>query len=79
MITYITIYMLIGLVVGVYVLFHQYYFFNEPITVIDIIRSIGFCLIVWPPVALRVVSEFIEYDSSFLKKLLNKVVIKRRK
>ena len=79
MTNYIAIYAGIGVVVGAYVLFHQYYFFNEPITVKDIIRSFGFCLIVWPPVALRVVSEFIEYDSSFFEKLLNKVVIKRKK
>lgn len=78
MITYIAIYILIGLVVAAYVLFHQYYFFNEPITVKDIIRSFGFCLIVWPLVIWFAIIEFIP-SAEQIEKLLNKVVIKRRK
>lgn len=79
MITYIAIYAGIGLVVGVGVLLHQYYFLNESITVKDIIRSIGFCLIAWPPVAWCAVLEFTPEIIDQIEKLMNKVVIKKRK
>lgn len=74
----VAIYMMIGLVVGAYGLFHQYYFFNEPITVKDIIGSFGFCLIVWPPVACYFILEFTPEITDRVEKLLNKVVIKKR-
>ena len=78
MITYIAIYTWIGFIVAFYALFHQYYFLNRSIRVRDIVMTFGFCFIGWPLVVWFAVLEFLP-STEQIEKLLNKVVIKRRK
>lgn len=78
MITYIAIYMVIGLVVAAYALFHQYYFLNRSIRVRDLVITFGFCLIGWPLVVWFAILEFLPSVEQ-IEKLMNKVAINKRK
>lgn len=78
MITYIAIYMLIGLVVGICVLLHQYYILNRSIIVEDIVVTFAFCFAGWPLVVLLAILESLLIIVK-IETLLNKVVIEKRK
>ena len=77
MITYIAIYMWIGLVVAVYSLNCQRQI--KDITVNNILLEVVCCSLMWHLVVIYGICSFVADRFGCIEKLLNKVVIKRKK
>ena len=77
MTTYIAIYMLIGLVVAVYRLNCQRQI--QDITVDNILLEVVCCSLMWPLAVIYGICSFVVDRFGCIEKLLNKVVIKRKK
>lgn len=77
MITYIAIYAGIGLVVAAYRLYCQRQV--QDITVNDILLEVVCCSLMWPLAVVYGVCSFVVDRFGCVEKLLNKVVIKKRK